>query len=186
MNFFRKSQTLSQKNAMLASSSCPSNAARASGSCNPTGRMLSLLDSHPWVGVTILERRSGLSTVWLVASYRNAFDLSFYLESRLAAELRYIESTFRKHLVVYIGSPHAQYLSRRQSSPSTIQYGPTPSGGILHRYQLLTPALIITLLVTFFILMPVVYFGVSALASIQSPLKVEAPKGYNAQEKKNY
>jgi hypothetical protein len=85
--------------------------------------------------------------------------------------------------VVYVGSPHTQYHLKRQSPPSAIL---APSGGILHRYQLLTPALIIILFVTFFVLMPVVYFGVSALASIQSPLKVEAPKGYSAQERKNY
>jgi len=58
-------------------------------------------------------------------------------------------------------------------------------GGILTRYQLLTPGLIITLFVTFFLLVPIVLFGISALASIQSPLRVESPKGYNAQEKKN-
>ncbi len=59
-----------------------------------------------------------------------------------------------------------------------------PSGGILKRYQLLTPALISTLLIVLFILLPIIMFGITALASIQSPLKVEAPKSYSAREKK--
>ncbi|TFY79182.1 hypothetical protein EWM64_g4834 [Hericium alpestre] len=58
-------------------------------------------------------------------------------------------------------------------------------GGILKRYQLLTPALITALLIAFFVLVPIVFFGVSALASIQSPLRIEAPKGFSSQEKKN-
>ena len=58
------------------------------------------------------------------------------------------------------------------------------SGGILKHYQLLTPALISALLVVLFILLPIVMLGISALASIQSPLKVEVPKSYSAREKK--
>lgn len=57
-------------------------------------------------------------------------------------------------------------------------------GGILKRYQLLTPGLIISLLVAFFVLVPVVLMGVYALASIQSPVRLDAPKGFNAAEKK--
>jgi large-conductance mechanosensitive channel len=49
----------------------------------------------------------------------------------------------------------------------------------------LTPGLIVTLLVSFFIIGPVVFLGISALASIQSPLRLDLPKGYNAQTKKN-
>lgn len=59
-----------------------------------------------------------------------------------------------------------------------------PSGGILKRYQLLTSALISSLLIVIFVLLPIVMFGITALASIQSPLKVEAPKSYSAREKK--
>jgi hypothetical protein len=50
---------------------------------------------------------------------------------------------------------------------------------------LLSPALITGLLLVFFVLVPIVLFGVSALASIQSPLRVQPPKGYSADEKKN-
>lgn len=106
----------------------------------------------------------------------------FHLESALSDEIKSIASTLPNHLVIYAGSPSPTPMVRRQSlSP----FAPSPTGGILHRYQLLTPALIIILLITFFLLVPILFFGVSALASIQSPLKVEAPKGYNAQERKN-
>lgn len=58
-------------------------------------------------------------------------------------------------------------------------------GGILKRYQLLTPGLIISLAIAFFVLVPIVFFGISSLASIQSPVRLDAPKGFNAVEKKN-
>ncbi|THH18288.1 hypothetical protein EW146_g2661 [Bondarzewia mesenterica] len=115
-------------------------------------------------------------------------------ESRLVKELESVESTFPKYLVIFTGSPSHSAYARRQSEPAVgsafgalQQPGNStlPEGGILKRYQLLTPALITSLLVVFFILLPVVFFGVSALASIQSPLHVEAPKGFNAQERKN-
>ena len=61
----------------------------------------------------------------------------------------------------------------------------SPSGGILARYQLLTPGLILALAVGFFVLVPIALMGISALAGIQSPLQGEAPKGYIASEKKN-
>ncbi|KZT20614.1 hypothetical protein NEOLEDRAFT_1100447 [Neolentinus lepideus HHB14362 ss-1] len=59
-----------------------------------------------------------------------------------------------------------------------------PTGGILKRYQLLTPALITTLIVALGILVPVVFLGISALASIQAPARMEPPKKFNAVEKK--
>ncbi|KAI0269402.1 hypothetical protein BC834DRAFT_866123 [Gloeopeniophorella convolvens] len=96
-------------------------------------------------------------------------------ESRLADELERIVRVFPRHLVLFAGS-------RRQDAPAP---SPSPEGGILARYQLLTPALITSLLLVLFILVPVVLLGVSALASIQSPLRVQPPKGFNADEKKN-
>ena len=57
-------------------------------------------------------------------------------------------------------------------------------GSILQRYQLLTPALILTLLLVFFVMIPLLVLGLTALASIQSPLRTEAPKGYGAHERK--
>jgi hypothetical protein len=112
-------------------------------------------------------------------------------ESHLFSELATISSLFPKHLIIFTGLP--SYLSARQAPPSsesppTVPFAPNSTvledGGILKRYQILTPALITTLLVTFFVLVPVVMLGISALASIQSPLSSEVPKGFDAQEKK--
>ncbi|KAH7878051.1 BIG/ATPase V1 complex, subunit S1 [Lentinula edodes] len=70
------------------------------------------------------------------------------------------------------------------SSPSIL--AKKNKGGILHNYQLLTPGLIMVLLMVLFIFLPVLYFGISAMASIQSPLRLDSmPKGYNANERKN-
>jgi hypothetical protein len=104
--------------------------------------------------------------------------LSWLPEARLASELEKIERDYPRHLVILAGS-------RRQDDPAPAPSPSAPVGGILARYQLLTPALITGLLLAFFVLVPVVLFGVSALASIQSPLRVQAPKGYSADEKKN-
>jgi len=96
-------------------------------------------------------------------------------EARLATELDRIARAYPRHLVILAGAP-------RQDAPPS----PTPpAGGILARYQLLTPALIIGLLLVFFVLVPIILFGISALASIQSPLRVQPPKGFSADEKKN-
>ena len=71
-------------------------------------------------------------------------------------------------------------------SPAKVSTKTAPSsGGILKRYQLLTPGLIISLLVAFFVLVPIVFVGIQSLASIQSPVRLDAPKGFNAAEKKN-
>ncbi|CDO74210.1 hypothetical protein BN946_scf185043.g262 [Trametes cinnabarina] len=112
-------------------------------------------------------------------------------ESWLSAELSKIEAAFSNYLVIYAGSP-VPALHRRQSTststtfePAAAPADPTTSGGILKRYQLLTPGLILALLVALFVLLPIIYVGVSALASIQSPLGNEIPKGFNAEEKKN-
>jgi predicted secreted protein len=102
-------------------------------------------------------------------------------EARLSTELEKIERAYPRHLVILAGS-------RRQDDDSPAPAPPSPSaptGGILARYQLLTPALITGLLLAFFVLVPIVLFAVSALASIQSPLRVQPPKGYSAEEKKN-
>ncbi|KAJ3769971.1 BIG/ATPase V1 complex, subunit S1 [Lentinula raphanica] len=104
------------------------------------------------------------------------------------------------HVVIYTGTPPMH--AKRQEILSTADrpvldlsedHSPSPSmlaksnkGGILHKYQLLTPGLIMVLLVVLFIFVPVLYFGISAMASIQSPLRLESmPKGYNAAERKN-
>ncbi|GLB33322.1 hypothetical protein LshimejAT787_0102060 [Lyophyllum shimeji] len=123
--------------------------------------------------------------------------------SQLADELAYLSTTYPKHLVVYTGSSPLSFAVQHQHSARQspdIDDPPTrpvleslfapanttlPEGGVLKRYQLLTPGLITTLLVAVFVFVPIVMVGFNALASIQSPLRVEAAKGYNAAEKKN-
>jgi len=109
---------------------------------------------------------------------------------------------FSNRVIIYTGSAHGH--SKRQedlstpnrpvldfTSASTSASSPSIAvaknkSGILHHYQLLTPGLIMVLLVVLFIFLPVLYFGISALASIQSPLRIDVmPKGYNASERKN-
>lgn len=121
-------------------------------------------------------------------------------ERLLSIELDRIAGLASNYLVIYAGS-HIP-LERRQL-PSLSEFDSPPDtmvgssnvsaaataarstqGGILHNYQLLTPALITSLLVAFFILVPIVMLGISALASIQSTLRSEAPMDYSAQEKK--
>ena len=102
------------------------------------------------------------------------------IDSRLARELNTIISVFPNHLVVLSGSS-TDTLNTRSTEPNLTW----PQVGIFAHYQLLTPGLITTLLVTFFILVPIVLTGISALANIQSPLRTGVPQGYSAQEKKS-
>ena len=117
-----------------------------------------------------------------------------FLESMLSDELSLLATTFPDHLVVYTGSllrPHHKRQSLDISDRPVLDVVPPvdnttlSTGGILKRFQLLTPALITALLVTFFILVPVTMLGLNALASIQNPLRVDTSKTFNAQERKN-
>ncbi|KAJ3995709.1 hypothetical protein F5050DRAFT_1572999 [Lentinula boryana] len=110
---------------------------------------------------------------------------------------------FSNHVVIYTGTSPMH--SKRQEDLSTPErpvldlndagsLAPSPFSilakknkrGILHNYQLLTPGLIMVLLVVLFLFLPVLYFGISAMASIQSPLRLDAmPKGFNANDRKN-
>ncbi|KAF8735309.1 hypothetical protein AX14_002297 [Amanita brunnescens Koide BX004] len=119
-----------------------------------------------------------------------------YHEDILSTELDSLMSIFPEHLVIYTGAPLSSELMKRQTPDVTARpvleltdsLAPSnttlPSGGILKRYQLLTPALISTLLIVLFVLLPIIILGITALASIQSPLRVEASKSYSAREKK--
>jgi len=120
------------------------------------------------------------------------------LESTLETELSTFTSAFHHHLIVYAGSPlSSSPFFKRQAADvpdrpildfeGVDSYDNTtlPEGGILKRYQLLTPALISTLLVSFFILVPVLFFGLTALASVQNPVRSDVSKTFNAQERKN-
>jgi len=104
----------------------------------------------------------------------------------LSSELERLAATFPNHLIIYTGSSAPSFAKRAapivgRAAPN----GTATTGGILARYQLLTPGLITTLLITLFVLVPIVMFGIQALASIQSPMQNALPKGYDATEKKN-
>ncbi|KDQ65113.1 hypothetical protein JAAARDRAFT_28774 [Jaapia argillacea MUCL 33604] len=119
-------------------------------------------------------------------------------ESLLSSELERLTSAFPNHLVIFTGtfpSLHRRQIpdaSEVDSPASSISARPAfapsnstlPAGGLLKRYQILTPALITTLLIAFFIMVPVVMLGVYALASIQAPIR-EPLKNFSAQDKKN-
>lgn len=120
---------------------------------------------------------------------RAEYDL--YSLQRLAAslsdELRLLSTSFPNHLVIYAGQPLNTHFARadigsafRPSHNTTL-----PEGGILKKYQLLTPGLITVLLIVLFVFIPVLWVGINALSSIQNPIKMNIPKGFNSQEKKN-
>ena len=61
-----------------------------------------------------------------------------------------IEAVFSNYLVIYSGTPGSSLHARQPSTTSAtfdVNAPASPSGGILKRYQLLTPGLIIVLLV---------------------------------------
>lgn len=122
----------------------------------------------------------------------------------LSADLERIANAFPKHLVVYAGwnpsHDRRQYYEEDEDAElDFLDFVPVPekspvsstrkavpsNAGILKRYQLLTPGLIICLLVVLFVLFPILFMAISALASIQSSVRLDAPKGFNAVEKKN-
>jgi len=114
-------------------------------------------------------------------------------ESMLADELSLLATTFPDHLVIYTGSPLPSHYKRQQPDEPVLNFDAgslaanttLPTGGILKRFQLLTPGLITALLVTFFVLVPVTMLGLNALASIQNPSRMDTSKTFNAQERKN-
>ena len=128
------------------------------------------------------------------------------VDSLLSSDLEKIKTTFPKHLIVLAGwHPTVETRQLHEDEPAIVgsdssvvddvpvlpsdapvaaKAAPT-DGGILKRYQLLTPGLIISLLLALFVLVPVVLLGISALAGIQSPVRLDPPKGFQAGEKKN-
>jgi hypothetical protein len=143
----------------------------------------------------------------LVVSFVNGAYLllihwAIFVERLLGIELESIAAEFPDHFVIYIGSPLSSAFSKRQaadtpdrpildmtSQPPTFSSAAAnttlPSGGILKKYQILTPGLITILLVVFFIFVPVLLVGINALASIQNPVRTDVSKSFNAQERKN-
>ncbi|EKM75749.1 hypothetical protein AGABI1DRAFT_116216 [Agaricus bisporus var. burnettii JB137-S8] len=119
-------------------------------------------------------------------------------EASLAAELSTISSIFPSHFIIYTG-PGLSNLHIRQSpetpprptietTTNTSQIpvnNPAASITDVNTTVYFTTGLITALLLVFFILLPVLFIGVGALASIQTPIRMDAPKGYSAVERKN-
>ncbi|KAJ7350830.1 hypothetical protein DFH08DRAFT_742028 [Mycena albidolilacea] len=109
-------------------------------------------------------------------------------DALLSTSLAALAATHPNHIVIYTSSSAPPSFARRASpiiSNFAAPNGTSTKGGILAHYQLLTPGIISALLVVLFVLLPIIGFGINALASVQSPLRIEAPKGFNAAEKKN-
>ncbi|KAJ7672896.1 hypothetical protein B0H14DRAFT_3537717 [Mycena olivaceomarginata] len=109
-------------------------------------------------------------------------------DALLSTSLAALAATHPNHIVIYTSSSAPPSFARRASpiiSNFAAPNGTSTKGGILAHYQLLTPGIITALLVVLFVLLPIIGFGINALASVQSPLRIEAPKGFNAAEKKN-
>ncbi|TCD69179.1 hypothetical protein EIP91_008475 [Steccherinum ochraceum] len=106
---------------------------------------------------------------------------------QLAQELEGLASAFPDHLVVYSDweqsshVPVASLLSRQDTSAPK----KSTATGILKRYQLLSPALILSLFLTLFILLPLLMISIQALTSIQSPVRLDGKMLAEYREKKN-
>ncbi|CAE6445016.1 hypothetical protein ACGC1H_001025 [Rhizoctonia solani] len=121
-------------------------------------------------------------------------------DENLEQNLEQITSQFNSYTVLLAGtsSSVSTLVTKRQQPNSLSRPGFTnrpqtvvtfanatlPTGSILARYQLLTPGLLIALIIAFGLLIPLLMIGINALASIQSPLRTESPKGPTL-EKKN-
>ncbi|EAU84494.1 hypothetical protein CC1G_00013 [Coprinopsis cinerea okayama7 len=120
----------------------------------------------------------------LVGEGEERGDIMDEQSTAIASELQLLSAAFPNHLVIYAGLPVSSHFARAPAvfAPSNTTL---PDGGILKKYQLLTPGLIVSLLVVLFVFLPVLYIGITSLAGIQNPVKMDLPKGFNAQEKKN-
>lgn len=94
-------------------------------------------------------------------------------------------SALPHHLVIYSDwqqsshTPVSNLVSRQDPKPSK------SAGGILKRYQLLSPGLILSLFLAFFVLVPIVMVGIQALSSIQSPVRLDGKVLAEYKQKKN-
>ena len=133
-------------------------------------------------------------------SVKTNSSITVLLDENLEQNLEQITSQFNSYAVLLAGtsSSVSTLVTKRQQPNSLSRPGFTnrpqtvatfanatlPTGSILARYQLLTPGLLIALIIAFGLLIPLLMIGINALASIQSPLRTESPKGPTL-EKKN-
>lgn len=110
---------------------------------------------------------------------------SLRVVASLSNLLEAVEELSLNHAILYSSSPLPHHSRRQSDSSSPKQTLPepfafaaaTPSAtGIFARYQLLTPGLITALLAVFFVIVPLVVLAIQALASIESSVRLEAPK----------
>ncbi|EJU06005.1 hypothetical protein DACRYDRAFT_102962 [Dacryopinax primogenitus] len=118
-------------------------------------------------------------------------------ESLLSDRLESLASLFPARLVLLAGGPAPPLSFSRRDVEDVNTHPPAPfydtmqipsnqpqGASFLSQYQILTPGLVSALLVAFVIFLPLVMVGVGAVASIQSPMRMEGPKGVS-QEKKH-
>jgi hypothetical protein len=115
----------------------------------------------------------------------------------LSQKLDVLAGNFTNHFIILVGSPLpslSAFLKRQAPIPSQGKYPMAtnttislPGHGLLSKYQLLTAELITSLLVFFFIILPIVLYGIKALASIQNTIRIidTTKSSFNALEKKN-
>ncbi|KIY62260.1 hypothetical protein CYLTODRAFT_361750 [Cylindrobasidium torrendii FP15055 ss-10] len=123
----------------------------------------------------------------LKPTYAQVMKLIFYPVVDALLESTLAKLPFASHLTLLSASfvPHSHSKRAVEETPVlSLKTAKQNKGGILARYQLLTPGLITVLLVVLFILLPILYFSIGTLASIQSPVRMDAPKGFSATERK--
>ena len=92
---------------------------------------------------------------------------------------------------IFIYTGNSVSLDKRQmlnnewsESDSSTAFAAPSSLSILQRYQLLTPALIMGLIVVLFLLLPLMLVAINALGSIQTPTRMQSSPGLS-RDKKN-
>lgn len=126
-----------------------------------------------------------------VFSERNSSINSASIEHDLSRTLAHIESTSPSHLVIYTGSALPGFDKRQVDDihPPPFSFSSNNSSaaadndGIFHRYALFSTGLIVSLIVVLFLLVPIVLLAVRSLASIQSSVRLDAPKGPSLDKK---
>ena len=127
---------------------------------------------------------------------------SFPAEAQLSNDISRVTASFPSHIIIYIGSHPLTTRQDNETEPNdmpsrpTIQYGAEfdgppfapvnttfATGGLLQHYRLFTPGLISALLIVFGLLVPFLMVGIYALANIQSPIHMDAPKGPSLDKK---
>lgn len=105
---------------------------------------------------------------------------------QLAGELEGLTSAFPHHLIVYSDWQQSSHVPVASLASRQEQLSPSSSaGGILKHYQLLSPGLILSLFLVFFVLLPIVMVGIQALSSIQSPVRLDGKMLAEYRQKKN-